>query len=86
MDMNGTGGNPVRQRPGTAGLTRSISYNEYGRIEGRPTQSFPQYGKHFRRFSTLWKKCFHGVENSGLGLILGWGGRYAEVAFWRNRL
>ena len=24
--------------------------------------SFPQYGKLFRDFSTLWKKCFHGME------------------------
>ena len=23
---------------------------------------FPHYGKSFRVFSTLWKECFHGVE------------------------
>jgi len=25
---------------------------------------FPWYGKLFRGFSTLWKKCFHAVEKS----------------------
>jgi hypothetical protein len=30
---------------------------------------FPHYGKIFRQFSTLWKKCFHGVENSDFGLF-----------------
>ena len=30
---------------------------------------FPQYGKYFRDFSTLWKNFFHSVENSGLGLF-----------------
>ena len=28
------------------------------------TESFPHYGKMFRRFSTQWKDCFHTVENS----------------------
>ena len=28
-------------------------------------KSFPQYGKNRPGFSTLWKKVFHTVENSG---------------------
>jgi len=31
---------------------------------------FPRYGKTFWDFSMLWKKCFHGVENSGFGVFL----------------
>jgi len=27
--------------------------------------SFPQYGKNISAFSTLWKKCFHGMESGG---------------------
>jgi hypothetical protein len=27
-----------------------------------PAVGFPQYGKHFRDFSTLWKNIFHTVE------------------------
>jgi hypothetical protein len=32
---------------------------------------FPHNGKSFRDFSTQWKKCFHSVENSVLGLFSG---------------
>jgi len=32
---------------------------------------FPHNGKCFRDFSTQWKKCFHSVENSVLGLFSG---------------
>ena len=32
---------------------------------------FPHNGKSFRDFSTQWKKCFHSVENSVLGLLSG---------------
>jgi hypothetical protein len=28
-----------------------------------PPSSFPQYGKLFRDFSTLWKNIFHTMEN-----------------------
>ena len=31
---------------------------------------FPHNGKHFREFSTQWKKCFHSMENSVSGLFL----------------
>ena len=30
---------------------------------------FPCYGKYFRQFSMVWKKCFHAVENFCFGLI-----------------
>jgi hypothetical protein len=30
-----------------------------------PPSSFPQYGKLFRDFSTLWKNIFHTVEKTG---------------------
>ena len=30
---------------------------------------FPCYGKIFRQFSILWKKCFHAVENSEFRLF-----------------
>jgi hypothetical protein len=32
---------------------------------------FPHNGKTLADFSTQWKKCFHGVENSVLGLFSG---------------
>jgi hypothetical protein len=30
---------------------------------GKQAMSFPRYGKLFRDFSTLWKNCFHAMEN-----------------------
>jgi len=38
---------------------------------GKNSPIFPHYGKYFRDFSTLWKECFHGVENSVLRLFSG---------------
>ena len=37
-------------------------------------ESFPHNGKTFRHFSTQWKECFHGVENSDFRLFSGGSG------------
>ena len=37
---------------------------------GKNSPIFPRYGKLFRDFSTLWKECFHGVENFNYGPVL----------------
>ena len=38
---------------------------------GKTLAVFSTQWKKFRDFSTQWKKCFHSVENSGLGLFSG---------------
>jgi hypothetical protein len=43
---------------------------------------FPCYGKYFRQFSILWKKCFHAVENSGFGLFMSAPRAHGAVLRW----
>jgi hypothetical protein len=44
---------------------------------GKTGLFFPRNGKTFSDFSTQWKKCFHSVENSVLGLFSGVFGLFA---------
>jgi len=34
------------------------------RLAKRGADGFPQHGKLFSDFSTVWKKCFHGMEKT----------------------
>ena len=67
--------------PGVVRLSYDVATEVFHSMEDFLT-IFPCYGKYFRQFSILWKKCFHAVENSGFGLFMSAPRAHGAVLRW----